>query len=96
MRAQLQAKDDRYVGPFSSSTDVSFPGLPKGVYLMNDAPVVSHRTQTSCWFHGATQHPAFALSIMLRSTLDARRSTPRAAPSPHDRTSWSMSVWAAS
>lgn len=73
--SQLQAKDYRYVlpnvGPFSSSTDVSFPGLPKGLYLMNYAIVVSHGSSTSCWFHGAAAHPAFALSAMPGSATDA-------------------------
>jgi hypothetical protein len=73
--SQLQAKDYRYVlpgvGPFSSSTDVSFPGLPQGLYLMNNAIVLSHGASVSCWFHGATAHPAFALNIMPGSALDA-------------------------
>ncbi|MFZ2015133.1 MAG: hypothetical protein WAV00_15035 [Nocardioides sp.] len=72
--SQLKARDYRYVlpnvGPFSTFTDVSFPGLPKGLYLMNYSITVIHGNTASCWFHGATAHPAFAFSAMPGATTD--------------------------
>jgi hypothetical protein len=73
--SQLRAKDYRYVlpnvGPFSSSTDVSFPGLPRGVYLMNYAIILNHGSNVTCWFHGSAAHPAFAVNALVGTTGSA-------------------------